>query len=244
MIQSIIINICTALLGLIGVPFLFIVLLSTLGHTAKRSLAAKFGINSQLYFGFFGILIHETSHLLFAIIFAHKIKSFRLIKFPNTSDQSLGFVNHTWNSRNFYQSMGNFFIGISPVIGCCFATFLLTRVTLPDIFQQVVNLAQNPGNFTLQFLSPVNWKAFLVFLIISANICIGGFDLSSADFNNSKSGLWQTVIFVTVCALLLSFTPIVSQFKAILISTGVFVTVICSFNFLLLILVNAIIKII
>jgi hypothetical protein len=36
---------------------------------------------------------------------------------PNLSSGSLGFVNHSYHTNSLYQMMGNFFIGMAPLIG-------------------------------------------------------------------------------------------------------------------------------
>lgn len=101
MINAILVNICLVLGLLIGVPFLFIYLLSAINRNTKQQIANHFGTAGQIGFGFLGVIIHEASHLLMALVFGHHIDQFRLIRIPTSDNPALGYVHHTWNQRNF-----------------------------------------------------------------------------------------------------------------------------------------------
>lgn len=171
------------------------------------------GFYAQIVLGGIGVIIHELSHLLMALLFGHQIVSFRLLHVPDPNkpgDNALGYVNHAWNEHSFYQRVGNVFIGIAPVVGCTMAIIGLTQWLVPGIFelwQAVITQTEIPqiqltaGRLTL-------W------LILIANIAIGGFDLSSADLENSATGLMTLLAVFLITALILSqFTtgPIVAQ---------------------------------
>jgi hypothetical protein len=100
-------------------PALLILLIKQLSYLANEKLVNTFGFNSQIYVGGLGVIIHELSHLLLALIFLHHIDSVCLLRIPNhndISDKSLGYVRHSWSSRSIYQTIGNVFIGTAPVI--------------------------------------------------------------------------------------------------------------------------------
>ena len=61
-----------------------------------------------------GTPIHELSHAIACVLFGHKITGIKLLdlSFSNTT---LGYVNHSWNTRSVYQSIGCFFIAIAPL---------------------------------------------------------------------------------------------------------------------------------
>ena len=63
------------LLVIIGLPGLFAWLLTIINRQTKVNLVNHYGINSQVYCGFLGIIIHELSHLILALIFRHGIQS-------------------------------------------------------------------------------------------------------------------------------------------------------------------------
>lgn len=244
MINAILINICLVLGLLIGVPFLFIYLLSAINRNTKQQIANHFRTAGQLGFGFLGVIIHEASHLLMALVFGHHIDQFRLIRIPTSDNPALGYVHHTWNQRNFYQNMGNLFIGVAPIFGCCLATLGLASYTIPEVYQSLIAATQqsfNQMNFTLPEFS---WISMPVFLIIAANICIGGFDLSPADYENASQGILQTVIFLVGLTIIISITPLEAGFSALLSHFTMIVLVISLFNLLISSLMNVIFRII
>lgn len=171
------------------------------------------GFYAQIILGGVGVIIHELSHLLMALLFGHQIVSFRLLHIPNPSnpgDNALGYVNHAWNEHSFYQCVGNVFIGIAPVVGCTLAIIGLTQWLVPGIFelwQAVIAQTEIPQ---IQLTA----GRLILWLILIANIAIGGFDLSSADLENSATGLMMLLAVFLITALILSqFTtgPLVAQ---------------------------------
>ncbi|EHO54282.1 hypothetical protein [Lentilactobacillus kisonensis] len=243
MLTTILTNIGLVLGLVIGVPFLFILLLSLINRNTKQHIATRFGINGQLYFGFLGIMIHEASHLITALLFGHKINQFRLIKFPSSENPTLGYVHHTWHQRNIYQNMGNLFIGIAPIFGCCGAILLACRWLLPNGYELVVTLADQTTSAPIT-IPDFNWPGLLIFIVIAANICIGGFDLSTADFQNAKQGLWQAVVLLIIVALISSFLPIRTSLFGWLIQLTIILSVISGFNLVISLLFNGFFRLI
>ncbi len=90
MLTNILTNIGLVLGLTIGVPFLFIFLLSSINHRTKQQIANRFGIGGQIGFGFLGIMIHEASHLLMALVFGHHVDQFRLVRIPTADNDTLG----------------------------------------------------------------------------------------------------------------------------------------------------------
>lgn len=233
MLKEIITNIVWALGLIAGVPFFFIWLLSRLNRNTKQHIANRFGINSQLYFGFLGIMIHELSHLIVAMIFGHRITGFRLISLPTNSNPTLGYVNHRWNQANFYQNIGNLFIGIAPIFGCCLATLALAKCLIPNSYTWLLEFTQLPLSVDLQLSPDFHWQGLLLFIILAANICIGGFDLSPADFQNARQGFWQAIITIIILSLLISFTPWQATLFTELRHLTIIITAISIFNLIL-----------
>lgn len=78
-----------------------------------------------------GTPVHEFSHALFCVIFGHKINEVALFK-PDKASGVLGYVTHNYNPKSIYQSIGNFFIGIAPLLVGSLILFLLFDTFFPD----------------------------------------------------------------------------------------------------------------
>jgi len=77
-----------------------------------------------------GTPIHELSHALFCCVFGHKIQ--RIVLFNPDRRGTLGYVTHSYNNRNIWQVMGNFFIGIAPLFGGLLALYIITFLMLDN----------------------------------------------------------------------------------------------------------------
>lgn len=242
MLKYILTNIGLVLGLVIGVPFLFIFLLSAINRSTKQQIANQFGTGGQIGFGFLGIMIHEASHLLMALAFGHHVDQFRLVRFPTAENSTLGYVHHTWNKRNLYQNMGNLFIGVAPIFGCCLSILLLAKFTIPEVYQSLISSTQQSFS-QISFMMPTfNWLPMIIFLVVAANICIGGFDLSRADFENSKQGFWQAVIFLILVTLIISVTPLQDDLLAMLSHFTMMIVVISLFNLVISVIMNLIFR--
>ena len=128
-----------------------------------------------------GTIIHELSHLVFALIFLHKptkIELFRPVK--GKIDGRLGFVEHTYKKTR-YRTAGNFFIGAAPMIcGSIIIIILLNMIGINDfnintLFNQIKNI---------NFKNPLILIGIYSIFSITINM-----DMSSADMKNSLSGI-------------------------------------------------------
>ena len=108
--------------------------------------------------GFWGVVIHELSHLLVALIFHHKITHFKLWQISD--DGVLGYVNHTYNTQSYYQLLGNVFIGLAPMLVLTIISFILTQLTY-DSFWSIFGIMFFLPSFILGFnLSKADWLNF------------------------------------------------------------------------------------
>lgn len=217
-LQTLIYSLIQGLL-LLGIPVVIVLLLTYINRNTKSNLANTFGINSQIYLGWFGIVIHELSHLIVAIIAGHHIESFRLICSPRevrTNGGRLGYVNESYNPKSLYQKIGTCFIGTAPIWGCTLVVYLLLLLSEPKLVWQLQYFSTQigEGNFKIAFLSLLTTSCFQydsnsaklfafigLFLLISA--IVGGFDLSHADMQNSIAGF--VLLYMIVAVLILLF---------------------------------------
>lgn len=126
----------TSILELISFagPLLVIgLILGIMERRANRYFFAAFGYKGILATAWLGTPIHELGHALMCLIFGHKITDMKLLMI-NRTDGTLGYVSHSYNRRSIYQSVGNFFIGIAPIISGIGVLFLCLYFLLPNSF--------------------------------------------------------------------------------------------------------------
>jgi len=123
---------------IIFAPLLLLAFLMNFIASTSEKLSLKV-IREDIYlylFAWLGTTIHEAGHALFAVIFRHKINKIKFFS-PDPSTGTLGYVDHSYNKKSLYQQIGNFFIGIGPIIMCCLMlyalSYLLFRIKLNDL---------------------------------------------------------------------------------------------------------------
>ena len=99
-----------------------------------KSLERSFGSKGTYLVAWLGTPIHELGHALFCVLFMHKIVEIEFFK-PDPITGTLGYVSHKWNRSNPWHVLGNFFIGIGPVILGCGALFAIFYFLIPDSYQ-------------------------------------------------------------------------------------------------------------
>ena len=190
---------------------------SIVGTTATRSI----GLRVFAWLTAPGIIVHETGHAIFCLLFGHKVKEFKW--FDPQPDGTLGHVVHTWKKGSFYQGVGNFFIGTGPVWFGCLVVYLLSLLLMGGDFLYVaVSTPVSPadlaspgavGSFIFTFLNHVrislgnfaepallsSWK-FWVFMYLT--LCIGlHMKMSPSDMKGAWPGFLMFVGLVLVMNL-------------------------------------------
>lgn len=207
--------------------------------------------------GIVGTPIHELSHALMCLIFGHKIKQIKLYQ-PNSIDGTLGFVTHSYNKKNVYHQIGNFFIGVAPIICGSGFLFLLMRLLTPQIsFDMWDSLkAVSSGSLESYFgfvgdflgslfdtsnLGSVSWWIFIILAImISSHM-----ELSGPDIKGGAAGFaFIAVLLLTIDVLLFLISPealctVTSAMVSLALPVASFLTV--SVVFLLIMLAIALI---
>lgn len=203
--------------------FAFGLLINFISQLSFKSLANSMGAFGTYLFAWLGTPVHETGHALFCLIFGHNIAEIHFFK-PDTQGGTLGFVYHKWNPKNPWQVLGNFFIGIGPVIlgsGVLFALFYFLIPGSSKVWDTIIGNVSALGNgasagsyaavfrdAALAIIKCVfaadnlaKWQ-FWVFLYVS--ICIASnIRLSWADIKGSFSGLGCVVLPFLILNLVL-----------------------------------------
>lgn len=206
-------------LWLTGAIILIGLFLEVIQKYTMRNFQGSLGRGTVLVTGIIGTPIHELSHALFALLFGHRIIDLKLFQRPD-QDGVMGYVNHSFNKRNLYQRVGNFFIGIAPILGGIFVIVLLMYFLIPDTYaayagilagslntQAVsdINIAGIGGTYwdlVKTIFSLANFQNAYFYLFLFLAICISShMSLSFADIKGSFDGL----IFIFLILLLLNF---------------------------------------
>lgn len=88
--------------------------------------------------GYIGTPVHELSHALMCLLFGHSVQ--KICLFGDSRDsKTLGYVEHTYYKSNLYHQIGNFFIGISPILAGGAVILLLIRFLTPGLFWDMRN---------------------------------------------------------------------------------------------------------
>lgn len=194
------------LLSVIIIPALVIALVMTFCANSIRSgISAWLGINFYVMITFPGVVLHEIGHMIFCLLFGHKIIDFKL--FSPEENGTLGYVNHAYNSGSFYQRIGNFFIGTGPVWIGLAVIYFLTLWLLPELpkysndANSFSSLLPCAFDASIQFLKAMlslafwlHWQSWLwlvLVLMIGSHIA-----LSPSDFAGAADGFIFLMIFL------------------------------------------------
>ena len=159
--------------------------------------------------GAIGTPIHECAHALFCVIFGHKITEIKLFQI-NSDDGTLGYVNHSYNPKNIYHRIGNFFIGVAPIIVISAVLYLLAWLLLPDFTEDISksfnisDFASDIGSVFINllgvlksfFLCALSWQ-WWVFVIAGIFLSLH-MTLSKADIKGALSGVLFLLITVLI----------------------------------------------
>jgi hypothetical protein len=194
------------LLLIFGPILLLAIVMQFFSGAIERKLCRLLGIKLYLLlFGWLGTCVHESGHALFCIIFRHKINEIKFFK-PDLDSGTLGYVNHSYNPKSIYQSIGNFFIGIGPIILGSIVIYIAASLFLGEIIQSsgseeasVFSRALSILGNLFHFSNLLDWK-FYLFLYVTLSVG-GAINLSPPDLKGATKGFISVVLFL----LLLNF---------------------------------------
>ncbi len=184
--------------------------------------------------GIIGVPIHEIGHLIFCILFGHKITKVHLFK-PSASD--LGSVDHSYNPKNVIHRVGNFFISVGPIIfGSCML-WLLANLLLNISFKELIKTG-SPGSsdwlhilktipehsydLTYYLYTTIDWNTPLEVLFVYLSLSIAShMELSPADLSGMVSGLITILIIIFCVNCVLVFSGFSHTYSTMIFNTTI-----------------------
>ena len=171
--------------------------------------------------GFIGTPIHELSHALMCLIFGHKITKMQIYNIKMSSG-TLGYVEHTYNRKNLYNQMGNFFIGVAPIVIGGLAVTLFVRFLTPQMYAtmifegtDIINVSFDNFFFEIpksiwtilsSIFSPSNFSNWRWWVCIIFAIAISiHMEISRSDIKGGLKGLAIIAVLLLVTDLILAF---------------------------------------
>lgn|GEM_PF-1995236 len=201
----------------IVVTYVFGMIYKLVGQKLAVYIQRNFGWTGYCILGSVGVTFHEFSHLIIAVLFRHKINEVRLFRpFQGKIDGTLGYVNHSWNSRSTYQKIGNFFIGTAPMFFGAGFLFVLLSVAYPHSFMSVTEIGEIPNALMFAFSNTLNHEN--LFAVWTPIIFLYGIfvcpymHMSWEDVKGATSG----AITLAIVALLVSLATAVIPENAVL----------------------------
>lgn len=216
----------TYILILLGPGLIFAFILHYLHKFVESNAYALLGRNVYLgFFGGFGTMIHEIGHAIMCIIFGHQIVEMELFNL-DPENGALGYVRHSYNQDSIWANIGNFFIGIGPIIlGSLVVYFAASFLVSKSFFTPLENLHISIANFssldavTALFINSKktfllladkmftlenlwNWKFWLFIYILF--VVGSSMNLSWADIEGASYGfgaIFTLFIFISIITL-------------------------------------------
>lgn len=237
------------LFRLFGSIILFGFILYVLSSLTRRIFAKTLGSKTEVYLtGWIGTPIHELSHALFCLIFRHKINDIKLF---NTKSDTIGYVLHSYDSRSWYQQIGNFFIGVGPIIIGTLIVYLLFILLAPELKSNIFKMphVQYKEMFNSEILSILYYSVsnifvytynifiniiknvaayssfksitFWIFLYLSISIA-SHMELSPADLSHAWKGM---IVIFAVSLILNTFLILIKVFLKIDIPDSLYISI-------------------
>lgn len=215
---------------IIGIPIICVLLLKYFGTLLQTSFLEKWGMSTGRLLLAPGVIVHELSHALFALLFFIPITDMKLyIADPNSS--TLGYVQTAINTLSFRHRLGAAFIGIAPLIGNTALIVLIYYKLFTQkaniIFNNIIQVFHNNHDaiFSIanQLFNPLSYNIFkLIIFIVLMVILLSGFSLSNADLQVSATGLIDIIILASIISIIsIMFVPL--QHIMILINSSLLI---------------------
>ena len=170
--------------------------------------------------GFIGTPVHELGHAIFCLLFLHRITDMKLFT-PSADDGVLGYVSHAYNKKNIYHQIGNFFIGVGPILFGSAVLFLLMYFLSPDMYEGVVSNIGKGSELSIasvvgagkdmltamfqtgDFSSYKQWIFFGLAILITLHM-----SLSPADMKGSVAGTGYIAVLLLLANAVVYYLPL------------------------------------
>ena len=161
----------------------------------RRKLLVSVGWNLYLFlFAWLGTSVHECGHALFCLLFRHRITEMKLFS-PDRESGTLGYVAHQYDRGSLFQNIGNFFIGIGPII------LGVAIISLAGFLLLGVNFSMLAGSRSydeiISRLSAIKSPLWMIILFIYLSFSIGSsITLSPPDISSGFRGAFFLLLFI------------------------------------------------
>ena len=165
--------------------------------------------------GYIGTPVHELSHALMCLLFGHTVTKIKLVNSDKRS-RTLGYVEHTYYKTNLYHQIGNYFIGVAPILAGGAAVLLFVWLFLPDMLSDMTGAVRSlAGLESVPVLIADLWKIlfdkgnfvnirYWLALIFSVAVVIH-MEISRSDFRSGLRGLSVLAVMLLVTDFILGF---------------------------------------
>ncbi len=165
--------------------------------------------------GYIGTPVHELSHALMCLLFGHTITKMKLVNADKRS-RTLGYVEHTYYKTNLYHQIGNYFIGISPILAGGAVVLLFVWLFMPDMLGEMLGEIRGVSGLDAvpralsdvwrilfdkaNFANIRYWLALLLSLAVVIHM-----EISRSDVRSGGRGLLVLSVMLLLTNLVLGF---------------------------------------
>ncbi len=213
------------LLFIMLAPFIaFALIIHWFELVTQKRLAERFGWKSVLWTGWLGTPIHELSHAFMCRVFQHRVDEIALFE-PDRESGRLGYVKHSFKTGNWFQELGNLFIGIAPLLGGSIVLAILLWVFYPDAAQLAVEatraddssgsfakMASTVGVLVGSIMAISNFATIRFWTFIYLVLCVGSHMApSGSDYRGASRDVFLFGGFVIALVLVLAMIGVNSE---------------------------------